>query len=101
MAKHLNRCLLSWEVVHHKDGIKDDNRLENLQLFPHNNYQQPDMQLKARIKQLEQQLQTEHKAGMKEVLSYLNYKREGGYNFCVKIGWDEWESKLKEWAIEK
>lgn len=52
MAKNLNRFLEPWEVVHHKNGIRNDNRIENLILLECKEEHLPSQAIQCHIKRL-------------------------------------------------
>jgi len=55
MSKHLKRNLHPWEIVHHRNGIKHDNRIENLELISDLGHKQL-TSLEGRIKELESRI---------------------------------------------
>lgn len=58
MAKHLGRCLHSWEIIHHLNGIRNDNRLKNLGIVSSHNHSSQTLKsaFQKRIRDLEAEL---------------------------------------------
>jgi len=77
MAQKLNRCLYPWEIVHHKNGITDDNYENNLELvteIKHKQFTRYEIYFRKLIKKIAQ-LEAENKK-LKKLLEDKNENQD-------------------------